>query len=56
MRTALVLAPAAGGGAHAQPPAKVGVCAQSTVVRIGTRFSPKLVKPILTPSFRRKQG
>jgi hypothetical protein len=47
MRTTLAVLAlvAAGGGAHAEPPAKVGVCAQSTIVRIGTRFSPKLVKP-----------
>ena len=31
--------------AAAQPPKKVGTCSSSVIVRIGTRFSPKLVKP-----------
>ncbi|KQP10122.1 hypothetical protein ASF28_02900 [Methylobacterium sp. Leaf99] len=31
--------------ALAQPPKKVGTCSASVIVRIGTRFSDKLVKP-----------
>lgn len=51
MRTALALLVAAAGvlpasvPAHAQMPAKVEACAKTTIVRIGTRFSDKLVKP-----------
>lgn len=31
--------------ALAQPPAKIGTCSASTIISIGTRFSPKLIKP-----------
>ncbi|ACL57275.1 conserved hypothetical protein [Methylobacterium nodulans ORS 2060] len=33
------------GPAAARPPSKVGMCSASVIVRIGTRFSDKLVKP-----------
>jgi len=54
MRTTLaaLVFVAAAGGAHAGPrtaqaqmPLKVGDCAKTSIVRIGTRFSDKLVKP-----------
>lgn len=33
------------GAAQAQMPLKVGACVKTTIVRIGTRFSDRLVKP-----------
>ncbi len=42
---ALVAAAAVPGAARAEPPAKVGACAETVIVSIGTRFGPRLVKP-----------
>lgn len=33
------------GAAQAQVPARIGTCVATTIARIGTRFSDRLVKP-----------
>ncbi|WP_375462454.1 hypothetical protein [uncultured Methylobacterium sp.] len=46
LRTSLAAAAAvAASPALAEPPTRIGTCATTTVTRIGTRFSDKLVKP-----------